>query len=204
METATIDLKRFCATEEHHRFQTQEPFSLGDGWLYATNGRVAVRVPSNDPAAEGRKLPKSIAEFAQWAAGESAALPIPDVMTLPFDPCSECGGKGKTPERRECSTCEGEGDVECDMGHYHPCEDCGGKGYCTIKGRVIDCPDCVNGRAIVEWCGATWGARLFRDIASLPTPVGKVIPRGETSAYLVGRFEAGGQFMLCSREKPTA
>jgi len=46
-----------------------------------------------------------------------------------FVPCPrgcvcECGGTGKA----QCSECEGEGTLECNLGETHDCEPCAGRG----------------------------------------------------------------------------
>ena len=112
-----IDLMSFCGNDREIRSYLQTPFEL-DGWVYATNGHLAVRVLRSAWAGAAAyihgKHPKNIAnlfEDAFAAAGDF--LPFP-MVSEPMK-CDRCNGSGVDPE----DTDDGPQD----------CLECGGTGY---------------------------------------------------------------------------
>lgn len=111
-----IDLQRFCATERDIRVTLQTPFSRG-GFVYATNGHLAVRVPADSYTghcvdAEPGRHPQSIERlFAEAFSG-----------TIDFQPLHEL------PAMVDCTTCMGTGVFDdSDEGH-DDCYACSGSG----------------------------------------------------------------------------
>lgn len=101
------------------RFRTERPFVI-DGFVYATDGRIAVRVPVQTVPSimpewsdEDRKLPRDITgifEKAIKGTGPPSALPDGIAGTV------------------SCKLCKRAGTVECEFGYEHPCSSCDGKG----------------------------------------------------------------------------
>lgn len=121
METKnTIDLQKFCASEDSFKYQMQKPWTRGD-FTYATDGHVAVRVPivagipeqTNAPAVDTLAWDTPV-NPDQWIS--IPKLPKRKIVTA-FKDCAYCGGSGKEHEdcddcRHECEECDGEGRLE--------------------------------------------------------------------------------------------
>lgn len=92
----SIDLTPFCANEWEIRDWMRMPWTA-NGWTYATNGHLAVRVPSTEPDTEqpGTRIrPNNIAglfrQHLEEEQGEFLLFP----PLLPVQPCMVCGGTG--------------------------------------------------------------------------------------------------------------
>lgn len=109
-----IDLQPFCSVDEC-RMGLMTPWAF-NGWKYATNGRMAVRIPTDEPndSNEPYKRPDASALFKDFNVDglESFEIPTLDGMI-----------------QKECRHCEGSGEQTCDMGHDHECPDCDGDGH---------------------------------------------------------------------------
>jgi hypothetical protein len=119
-----------CVDPEAARWCSSAPF-LQDGFLYATNGHLAVRMPWPGEwahQAEGR-VPKELHLTFHDLRCRAEPSPLPQVV----GDCLECGGSGDLPER-PCTECDGQGegdDPDCDCPHCpgsHTCEECDGRG----------------------------------------------------------------------------
>jgi hypothetical protein len=143
-----IDLKPFCCTEPT-RYYLNQPWSV-DKFTYASNGHVLVRVARRDDVPENDAAPK-VAQF--WESFDDKANFVSPPQTPKFSTkrCDHCKGSGAV---ILCEECEGDGVVECDLGHDHDCEECDGNGViyareigeegaiccdtCDGKGRIPD------------------------------------------------------------------
>ncbi|WP_339898233.1 hypothetical protein [uncultured Gilvimarinus sp.] len=58
-------------------------------------------------------------------------------------------------ELEGCDICQGEGIVECDMGHEHDCEECGGMGGVGVdlSQRAYAKAIAKDLQALLNWCG---------------------------------------------------
>lgn len=156
-----INLKPFCGVESETRPYLSNPWSIGE-WTYASDGRIAIRVPRLPDVQENDKAPASIVTIFQ----SSDALAFrPFSISIPPEPptrCGDCGGKGhgaRCPEcggegthgcncdhcDRECSECEGVGAVfDIDLDEASPvrvaCERCRGSGL-SPDGRRVHLPN---------------------------------------------------------------
>ncbi len=164
--TAT-DLIKFCDPARPHIAQ---PFTIGE-YTYATNGRVAVRVPKIEEVPENPKAPKTIPRLVENAAafnGETFPMPLlppPDLET-----CKHCEGFGRF---NTCPQCDGSGDVECNLGHYHKCELCDGDGIRADIGGTNQCEYCDGLGKVEKHTRINLGACSFsgvylRPLAQLP------------------------------------
>jgi len=157
-DTTTVDLKPFCGTSGP-RYQLDQPW-LKNGWVYATDTRIAVRVPPR----LGIELGPDVTEFKrpdmEKVAGNPFgqfplvdAVPLPDVPVSKPVKCLKCTGTGKV---FDCPECEGSGEVEWE-GDYSShtytseCYFCDGRGSVSEKKRRQaarleeagdQCPDC--------------------------------------------------------------
>jgi hypothetical protein len=113
---STIDLQLFCANERDIRSFLWVPFSRG-GYVYATNGHLAVRVPADGYTgycvdSEPGRHPKTIERpFDEAFAG---TIDFQSLHTLPaMVDCNFCNGTGVIDDSDEgpndCVFCGGSG-----------------------------------------------------------------------------------------------
>ena len=144
----------FCE-KEPCRYGINEPFVVG-GFRYATDGKLAVRVPADgEPDADYKiKLPRKIGELFKPAAVEWLLWPAVEV-------CGNCNGSGVV--LGDCDMCSGTGDHECSCGDKHEC------GYCEGDGKVDDLCDCRRAVGGSVKCGASEISMYYsRKISQLP------------------------------------
>lgn len=116
------------------------PFVQGR-WLYATDGRICVRMPAPEPwpFEPAGRIPKDLdGNIFRTLACQPEGVEFP----MPEGDCSTCNGS-KHLEVRPCPDCEGEGSIECDCDRPHcdntyECEDCKGSGSLG-PGPCLDC-----------------------------------------------------------------
>jgi hypothetical protein len=110
-----LDLQPFCSTDEARWYLTK-PFSR-DGFTWATNGHILVRVPlrGNIPDIDkkfNQAKPIEGIETANFFTPHFNLPPAPSTS----DPCPKCEGRGSKhdcPECDcECETCDGRGDLD--------------------------------------------------------------------------------------------
>jgi len=155
MNTASVDLIKFCDADS---VRMAAPFVI-DGWKYATNGRVCVRVLANEPNTD--------LSFEQLHVGipnifvpADCSTPWPEVEL-----CDSCSGRGRIP--CECQKCFGSGTHECDCGDEHDCPHCEGSGRST--------DDCQCRRAIVPFGNVRLSKHYAHLIGTLPQPIGYAV-----------------------------
>lgn len=109
-----------------------EPWTA-DGYTYATDGRILVRL---DDALEGVN-PEAIGLDLNRPALFGAVNPNPPGGWIPWadvkpamgdmrDTCPAC--RGHKVEVVDCPDCDGDGNCECRCGHEHRCRTCNGDG----------------------------------------------------------------------------
>lgn len=192
------DLQPFCS-ESELRPNIQKPWSR-DGFTYATDGRVLVRVSSDDiPTSENEAAPNALTVAAfDHDSLETEWLPTPDIPDPVFSECRKCKGTGKS---AKCRNCQGDGRCECNCGHEHDCGDCEGTGY---QGLAETCDNCENGKieetqrvAVGE---AVVNAHYLRKIATLPNP--EFARPAEWDKPIAFRFTGGvGYLMPMSKQE---
>jgi hypothetical protein len=140
-----IKLQRYCATEGDTRTHLQKPFRA-DGWVYATNGHICVRVPDDglveaNTLPEDQKITKSApALFDKWLT-DGAYADLPQIPAVQY--CNDCSGKGFHWAYR----CEG-----CTDGEFQP------------RGFTYDCKECEEEPVWSGWI-ARHGDRQVGDVA---------------------------------------
>ncbi len=109
-----MDLQPFCSVDET-RMAICTPFVL-NGWKYATDGRIAVRIPTDEPddSNEPYRRPNASALFEGFNVEGLQSFEIPTLDGA---------------QVIECDSCNGDGCAICDMGHEHECPDCDGDGH---------------------------------------------------------------------------
>lgn len=139
MTITAADLQPFCSTENSLEY-LRRPWSK-EGFTYATNGHVLIRVPRLSDVPENDKAPNTDKIFA-GTADQTATQKIPTAK-IP---------KGRT---FECVSCEGRGtehdcpDCTCE------CEECGGVGRSEeqISAGIL---------------GAIYSAKYIRQLLTFP------------------------------------
>jgi hypothetical protein len=167
-----IDLKRFCANESDPRAYLREPWAH-NGYVYATNGHIVVRIPAPESAgvvAEHKAAATAEGLFAIFPAIEGAELP-------PFtlgEPCHFCEGSGIA-YATDCPDCDGEG-LFTHGAHDYDCKECDGEGFVDadkIPENKTVCHACYGRgykakRVPVGALGGGFDATYLSWIAALP------------------------------------
>lgn len=203
MSITAEQLQRFCSTHDI-RAWTLKPNTVG-AFTYATNMHIAIRIP----AADGHvfECHSNLTESMVTKLDEYMSLDGVELgpLNLPPEPawatCPRCHGTGKC---RRCGECNGEGELECDLGHMHRCEDCNGRGQ--VEGERDPCMECegsgrdYNGTPVLErsvLIGAVhFDWRYLSMIADLPgAEVGLENAGGPLSEHrrLLFRFAGDGR-----------
>ncbi len=108
----------FCTTE---LYRYTKPFSE-DGFAYATNGRILVRMPFAGTL-ESQDPPKAAQLFRAWSG---SGTPIEPVFTETEGVCVSCNGAKVV---SDCEICYGDGEVFSEtQQNYFPCGTCQGCG----------------------------------------------------------------------------
>lgn len=137
--TATFNL--FKGTDNHHPYFNQ-PFRQ-DGFYYATDAQSLIYLPAEvivldfhdqDRPVPAKIIPKTPTCNVEINVADLERQLVPDMI----DETQE------KDEENKCKECEGEGEVECDMGHMHECEECDG------TGTITDSIEVTTGRQIVD------------------------------------------------------
>ncbi len=115
-----IDLQQFCSD---NRPALKKPFSLG-GHTYATDGRIAVRMPrmADFPEADTPpKIEKVFSEYFKEMPMGTINVSLPKIEEQKEE-CRECVGSGYEHECPDCSCecggCDGEGEVNVEQKVY--------------------------------------------------------------------------------------
>lgn len=121
-----INLKPFCASTIDGRRHLQEPW-YQDGFVYATNGHVIVRVTPGLCAGAQEKpknAPNAPALFEQWLGRPGLEFrSLPDVSDA-LVKCPQCDGSGAF-WAIKCPSWDGDEDGEFEhYGHTYECQEC--------------------------------------------------------------------------------
>src|SRR4051812_4704973 len=89
-----ISLKDFCSDETGIRYDMTTPYKIGD-WVYATNGKMIVRVPAADfPAVAAREKVPNPASLGFWDLPRDHLVAVPDFLPFRIEDCAACDGHG--------------------------------------------------------------------------------------------------------------
>jgi hypothetical protein len=124
-ESTVTLLQVFCTDEG----KLASPWHC-DGWVYATNGRVLVRVRAVGVWGNATGVPSAAQLFDGSHGTAGAEYDVPEVQA----------------ETACCKRCCGGGWVECNLGHDHECPDCDGSGEKGSWPLVMVGPRCFYGR----------------------------------------------------------
>lgn len=127
------DLQPFCSVDPW-RHSLAAPFPRG-GHIFATNGRILIRVPAAGELAdlpERAGSPPNPADCIPAADGYQPVEVPPGWESFKEDsaPCETCQGAGIV---KKCRNCDGSGEVTClECGHEEDCKDCDGEGIVAM------------------------------------------------------------------------
>ena len=191
-------LREFCSTSES-RPLLRNPFSL-DGYTWATDGRLLVRVQAMEGVAEGGPANASTVMPAGDAGYMDVAFPPGFAeMTVPMEACEDCGGTGYF---RPCVECGGKGEIECDhCYHSESCKDCDGDGNKRGRGKgEVPCDECdgTGRHEKTVWVALSRGEvvadlKLLRKAERLP---GLRVRYKDRSTALLLDFEGGAGVLM--------
>lgn len=191
----TIDLQRFCGTEDEIRYYMRRPWCNGD-FICATNGHIAIAIPDDgrELNVEGnpREMPNVLKLLSGPILGEFAPMPaLPSIEEC--GACERCKGKGRH-RVVPCDECRGAGEVNYGR-HAYRCAECRGEGLIGDEDVDAICLACNgfgeagNPRAHRTVIGkAQFQTRYLRALAALP---GCEIAVGGPKDMAHIRFEGG-------------
>jgi hypothetical protein len=162
-----IDINPFCGREETRPY-LHTPFNH-DGYTYATNGQILIRVAKRDGMgdrpSELRSFDGLIASLQlRWFDPDASFAPIPEFVLV------------KRPAKK-CEICYGSGTCTCECcDHEHDCGRCDGSGTAIDERNIARFPEQDINLAYIEL------------IRALP---GVEIAFGKDNEPAVFRFEGG-------------
>ncbi len=187
-----INITMFCGGES----RWPKPWILA-GKECATDGRIAVRIQTDEPdAVSGHGKPRSFNDVCSWAFdGPLVTWPdiVPPAPDEPQTACLTCGGTKVTTIL--CERCEGEGQTHCAntcCSGSHPCPDCNGEGVIWDKDKP--CEEC-NGTGQLLYpesvmiCGRKIAGNYAHKISLLPNA--KAVNFGKPNDILKFVFDGG-------------
>lgn len=194
----SIDLKRFCGCEHDIREYVRQPWAH-QGYVYATNGHICVRVPAPEHAGTTSEVP--IAESARGLferATNTEYAPLPPFTPAPV--CFQCEGEGHY-KQSKCGDCDGEGNFK--RGHHeYECRECEGTGWLPDdEGQKRDCEECWgtghDRRAVDFGNDVFYDARYLAWVKALPGVMFAPGGASTTDKPMPGHFVcAGGEGLL--------
>lgn len=167
---STLELiKTFCGTDETRAILMQ-PFTR-DGWTWATDGRIMVRVPVIPEVPETDAIPSISEVFAS-----NPEVPLHDPVPVP-----------DAKEPQDCTMCGATGYVYCPYcQHFETCKNCDGTGKTAFDNRY-------NRWQRID--GQPFACRYTRLVMSLP---GAKIGVGTVKGlpYMLFSFDGGSGILL--------
>lgn len=111
-----INLEPFCAAEPFRKFDARKPFVQEAGsnlFTYATDGRIAVRVPADFALATAPDAKLPPCSGLRWWQGMDEAgwrpWPRKNYLLASDSECPRCNGFGVYPMLGGCKVCDGSG-----------------------------------------------------------------------------------------------
>ena len=191
-EENKIDLTAFCGEMEWLNM----PF-VQNGRLAATDGRIAVIVPTNEPDTLPGKRPfPKIHEMDagyDWISHEG---PLRQPIKTRDDECDRCHGNKK--EKIGCAECQGYGTCNrCDCGEEHDCGFCGGRGYRDTDETCNECKGSGWGYTVQVYGGQKFkGKYISKILECLPNPAVDLVGTAERGVCMRFIFDGGYGYLM--------
>jgi|ERR1035437_246808 DnaJ-class molecular chaperone len=194
------ELQGFCHVI---RSGLTSPWS-GNGFTYASDGAVGIRVPFNPEATrtDGPDL-----EVLIQNADRGSLIALETLSAKETEDCPTCDGTGKA---QKCPHCDGEGEVsfDCDTAKcFHnyevTCHECDGSGKTSVaENGGEDCDACDGSGQREKETDVHIGVRKFhasnlRKIEKLPGVV--IQPNGNPFAAAYFKFDGGDGLIIPTR-----
>jgi hypothetical protein len=104
-------LKELCARSQSGRHDMTTPFTV-NGWKYATDSRIVVRVPTDGPNDAGDNRPNAEKLFERFPVEGSWREWPQALYEENYEMCSACDGDGYMDDQDpddDCPRCDGDG-----------------------------------------------------------------------------------------------
>ena len=154
-----MEITKFCATADPRAY-LHKPMRH-DGYLYATNGHIAVRI-ADDPAIDAGPMPQSLQNSILQKMAEDTEertwQPVPVFDKANLRDCSYCNGTGRV---KMCPACNGYGAFE-HFGNWYDCKRCETTGQVVAKfaDDPVTCSCCFGSGKDVSQSFAISGAHI--------------------------------------------
>lgn len=194
----TLNLQQFCSRSDDERKHLHQPWPQ-QGWMYAANGHIMIRVPSAEHAAATATHGAASAPAMFDAAGKANYIELPS-FAAPAR-CDCCAGVGQY-LKIDCPDCDGKGEFTHGT-HLYDCQRCLGDGIIRaaegeVGATMQDCPKCfgigVLRGTFVPVGDVGYDSVYLSWIAKLPNA--RVCTNGEKAMHFV--FD-GGEGLLMPR-----
>lgn len=196
-----IDPMRFCLLDPEY---TDHPLAMPfirKGYLYATDGIYAIRLPTDKPDSEDNasKARPHIETLPLWNQTPSKYEPLPAIDPPILKPCPVCVGNLPT----KCAACDGFGEVnytfEYKSNNYEHPADCP---LCEECGEITYCDECDNRGILTEITririqGADYEAWRLVDLKHLPNLVAGTV----SGPALRFTFDGGDGILMGLRDR---
>ena len=142
-----VNIEKFCSDDTDPRWYLHKPFARS-GFLYATNGHIAVRVPADGSMVDTEEKISDQIERLFSSNVFDGMEPLPAYTDPVLPACDDCEGSGKNKPTEKCKECRGEGFVEWDTdfnSYEADCKSCDGSGEIEREGLAsLTCKTCAG------------------------------------------------------------
>ena len=193
-------LNQFCAKNDVREYMMR-PLRR-EGFIYATNGYVAIRVPDDaNLDADSHDKMNNLPSAFNIDFDEYVLSPIPALPEMPL--CKACRG-ARVLYREACPSCDGNGSFDR-HGHYYDCKECDTRGTVeadSVEANKVTCDSCAgtgaNGEQAILIGASTYQLSLVSMMSALPNCLIKM-PHSENES-LHFRFDGGVGILLSRRD----
>ncbi len=187
-----IDLTPFCGEMEWLNM----PF-VQSGRLAATDGRIAVVVPTDEPdTPPGKRAFPKIHELDGGYDWVSHEVPFRHPAETKDDECESCHGNKK--ETVGCAECQGYGMCNrCDCREEHECGFCCGRGYIYTDETCSECKGSGWGYEVQVYGGQRFkGKYIAKILKYLPNPAVDLVGTTERGVCMRFIFNGGYGYLM--------
>ena len=163
-------------------------YELESYWTERPDGTVATiyHSPASAIRFEGVKRVENKKDYTATPYAPSTLEKILDEKATVLGKCSlaqwrEWAGPVFTAKEIEedCDECDGSGEAECDMGHFHDCEECNGTGTVTVEEDPPELPEIKIGDKHID-------PAILSSILKLVEDTEATISMNDTKVFIEG------------------